>query len=88
MKRVAIFASLALAAALTALTALSGLADRASAQQVVKREPPMGALREGQRVLVDDGSCGPGQIKLVIGGNHVKVGGTKNIVRERQCISR
>jgi uncharacterized protein DUF6719 len=58
------------------------------AQQTVKREPPMGALREGQRVLVDDGSCGPGKIKEVSGGNYVRYGGTKNIVRERRCISR
>ena len=85
MKRVAMFGGLALAAAVTLLLTL---ADPVSAQQVVKREPAMGALREGQRVLVDDGSCGPGKIKLVIGGNHVKVGGTKDIVRERHCISR
>jgi hypothetical protein len=57
-------------------------------QEIVKREPPLGALKEGQRLLVDDGSCGPGKIKEVIGGNHVKVGGYKNIVRERRCIQR
>lgn len=56
------------------------------AATVLKAEPPMGALREGERVLVDDGSCGAGQIKEVIGGNHVKAGGTKQIVRERRCI--
>jgi hypothetical protein len=56
------------------------------AATVLKTEPPMGALREGERVLVDDGSCGAGKIKEVIGGNHVKVGGTKQIVRERHCI--
>jgi hypothetical protein len=48
----------------------------------------MGALKEGQVVLVDDGSCPAGQIKKVIGGNHTKVGGFKNIVRERSCIPR
>jgi hypothetical protein len=56
--------------------------------QTLKREPPMGQLREGQRVLVDDGSCPSGQIKEVMGGNHVKVGGTKQIERSRRCISR
>jgi hypothetical protein len=56
--------------------------------QAVKREPPMGTLRPGQRLLVDDGTCGPGQIKEVIGGNHVKVGGRDHIVRERRCIPR
>ena len=43
----------------------------------VKQEPPMGAMREGQVLLVDDGSCPAGQIKRVVGGNHTKVGGTK-----------
>ena len=54
--------------------------------EVLKQEPPMGQLREGQVVLVDDGSCPPGQIKQVTGGNHVKVGGTKHIVRTHKCI--
>ena len=56
------------------------------AASVLKTEPPMGALREGERVLVDDGSCGGGQINEVIGGNQVKAGGTKQIVRQRRCI--
>jgi hypothetical protein len=68
---------------------LAGAAvDQAVSQQVVKREPAMGALKLGQRVLVDDGSCGPGKIMEVIGGNHVRVGGNDHIVRERRCISR
>jgi hypothetical protein len=54
--------------------------------QVVDKEPPLGQLREGQRVLVNDGSCPKGQIKEVIGGNHIKVGGTKTIERSRNCI--
>jgi hypothetical protein len=60
----------------------------AHAATIVKSEPPMGALKEGQVVLVDDGSCPAGQIKKVVGGNHVKVGGWKNIERERSCIPR
>lgn len=56
--------------------------------EVLKTEPPMGQLREGQTVLVDDGSCPVGQIKQVIGGNHVRVGGTKHIVRTYKCISK
>jgi hypothetical protein len=56
--------------------------------QVLKKEPPMGQLREGQVVLVDDGSCPAGQIKEVVGGNHVKVGGTKHVVRTHKCIPR
>jgi hypothetical protein len=63
------------------------IAVRASAE-VLKKEPPMGALREGQVVLVDDGSCPAGQIKEVTGGNHVAAGGFKRIVRTRRCIPR
>ena len=48
----------------------------------------MGALREGQVVLVDDGTCPAGQIKQVIGGNHVEVGGFKQVKRQRRCIPR
>jgi hypothetical protein len=54
----------------------------------VKQEPPLGAMREGQVLLVDDGSCPAGQIKRVVGGNHVKVGGTKQIVRTSSCVPR
>jgi hypothetical protein len=54
----------------------------------LKQEPPMGAMREGQVVLVDDGSCPAGQIKRVVGGNHTKVGGTKQIVRTSSCVPR
>jgi hypothetical protein len=58
------------------------------AARMVKVEPPMGALKEGQVVLVDDGSCPAGQIKRVAGGNHVRAGGNKDIVRERSCVPR
>jgi hypothetical protein len=66
--------------------ALATLAGSAYAQ--VKREPAMGAMKEGEVVLVDDGSCPKGQIKRVIGGNHVKAGGAKQMVRTRSCVSR
>jgi hypothetical protein len=59
-----------------------------AAAQIVKREPAMGAMKEGERVLVDDGSCPKGQIKEVIGGNHTKVGGKKQLTRQRKCIAR
>jgi len=67
--------------------ALSAIASPALAE-VLKREPPLGQLREGQTVLVDDGSCTAGQIKKVTGGNHVSVGGTKHILRTHKCIPR
>jgi len=56
--------------------------------EILKREPPMGALKEEQVVLVDDGSCPRGQVKRVVGGNHVKVGGKKRIVRTHSCVAR
>ena len=63
-----------------------GAVTSLSAAQVLKQEPAMGALREGQVVLVDDGTCPEGQIKRVTGGNHVKAGGFKQIERTRQCV--
>ena len=60
----------------------------ASSATIVKQEPPMGAMREGQVLLVDDGSCPAGQIKRVVGGNHTKVGGTKQIIRTSSCVPR
>lgn len=62
------------------------LCENAVAQ--VTREPPMGAMKEGEIILVDDGTCPKGQIKRVVGGNHAKVGGTKQIIRTRSCVPR
>jgi Family of unknown function (DUF6719) len=33
-----------------------------AAAQYLSQEPRMGALKEGERALVDDGSCGPGKV--------------------------
>ena len=57
-------------------------------EPIVKTEPAMGALKEGQVVMVDDGTCPVGQIKRVVGGNHTKVGGYKKIERVRSCVAR
>jgi hypothetical protein len=56
--------------------------------EVLKREPAMGALKEGQVVLVDDGKCPKGQIRQVVGGNHTDVGGMKRIKRSSSCVPR
>jgi hypothetical protein len=56
--------------------------------QVVKKEPPLGALKPGEVVLVDDGSCPSGQIKRVVGGDHKKVGGKNLVERRRSCVNR
>jgi hypothetical protein len=71
-------------ALVAALVALAGTAQA----QVLKSEPAMGKLKPGQRVLVDDGRCPAGQISEVIGGNHVKAGGSQQIERRRRCIPR
>jgi len=55
---------------------------------ILKKEPAMGSLREGQVVYVDDGTCPAGEIKKVTGGNHVKVGGTKHLERRRECVAK
>ena len=64
------------------------VADNALAATVLKTEPPMGALKPGQRVLVDDGFCPKGQVREVIGGDHYKVGGRNAVERQRRCIPR
>jgi hypothetical protein len=74
----------ALVAIGVATALMAGVADA----QMLKQEPAMGGLREGQTVMVDDGTCPKGQIKLVTGGNHKQVGGTKDIRRTTSCIPR
>ena len=76
------------ALAVLVLTVQFAVMSTSATAQMLKREPAMGAMREGERVLVDDGTCPKGKIKEVIGGNHVKVGGTKQIERRRRCIAR
>ena len=60
----------------------------ANAAAILKSEPPMCQLKQGQRVLVDDGSCGSGQIREVTGGNHTKAGGKDNTIRQYRCVPR
>lgn len=52
--------------------------------QAFTREQDIGALRLGQRVLVDDGSCPAGQIKEVAGTRLTAEG----VMRSRQCVPR
>ena len=56
--------------------------------QVLKQEPPMGKLKPGEKVLVDNGKCPAGQIQEVTGGDHRKVGGKDQIERSRRCVTR
>lgn len=50
---------------------------------IVKEEPPIGQLPTGAVLLVDDGTCPPGQIKQITGGNV-----TAHQSRIRLCIRR
>lgn len=52
--------------------------------QLVSREQDIVALRLGQRILVDDGSCPAGQIKEVSGAKMTPAG----VVRSSKCIPR
>jgi hypothetical protein len=72
-------------AALTVALAGSGVC---SAQVVVKMEPMEGQLRTGATVLVDDGTCGKGKIKLITstGGNGNEIKGLPP--RTRTCVPR
>jgi hypothetical protein len=62
---------------------LAALVTSATAEQV-SREQDIADLRLGQRMLVDDGSCPPGQIKEVSGARMTATG----ILRVRKCIAR
>src|SRR5262249_33522711 len=50
---------------------------------IVQSEPPAGSLRQGQVILVDDGTCPAGQIKEVTGGRS-----NERVQRTRRCIPR
>ncbi len=56
--------------------------------QMLKQEPPMGKLKHGEKVLVDNGKCPSGQVQEVTGGDHRKVGGKQQVERSRRCVSR
>lgn len=58
--------------------------------QTLRREPPPGALRFGDRVLVDDGRCPRGQVKEVTGGSNIGGSETRagRAKRNRRCIPR
>ena len=62
---------------------LAALATSAMAEQA-SREQDIVDLRLGQLVLVDDGSCPPGEIKEVSGARITTTG----ILRVRKCIPR
>jgi hypothetical protein len=66
-----------------AASLLLGATVAAFATQVA-RESDITALRLGQRILVDDGSCPAGQIKEVTGVTLTPTG----VTRSRTCVPR
>jgi hypothetical protein len=66
-----------------ALAATIVMATSAFATQV-SRESDITALRLGQRILVDDGSCPAGQIKEIVGVALTPSG----VTRSRTCVPR
>jgi hypothetical protein len=71
-----------------AIAVALGACGMCAAQVVVKREPMEGQLRTGAAVLVDDGTCGQGRIKLITatGGNGNEIQGLPP--RTRACVPR
>ncbi|GGH12340.1 hypothetical protein GCM10007036_10080 [Alsobacter metallidurans] len=75
---------------LVASVALAVFSTGASAQRVMKYEPPQGELRGGQFVYVDNGKCPKGQILKVTAGVRVgrMVSGGGGVPREKVCVAR
>ena len=69
-----------------ALALLIAASTSGHAQQVVRSEPPAGSLPSGAVVLVDDGTCGKGKIKQIIGGSTDP--SSRGTARQRTCIAR
>lgn len=70
----------------TAMAAGMAVIGSSAGAQVLKQEPPMGSIRAGETVLVDNGKCPKGQVMAVTGGNHVKAGGKGDVLRTRKCV--
>jgi hypothetical protein len=70
--------------------ALVAFANSAVAQQVLKHEPPVGGMRTGEIVFVDNGKCGKGKILKVTGGHVVgrQGSGMGGGARTRECVPR
>jgi len=56
------------------------------AQQVLQREPF--SIKYGSVFLVDDGTCGKGKIKKIVGGSGAFCIGCLRLPRKRTCIPR
>jgi hypothetical protein len=55
----------------------------------LKQEPPAGSISCGNVVLVDDGTCGKGKIKRVVGGCNISYGRRADQAkRTSRCVNR
>ena len=73
----------------SALVLFLAFCGGANGQEIVKKEPPAGALSRGGYVYVDDGSCPKGQIKKVTAGVFSGSGRSARAVgspRTRTCV--
>jgi uncharacterized protein DUF6719 len=71
-------------ALLSCLLLIAAVTPAAAMADQVAREQDIAGLRLGQRVLVDDGTCGAGQIKEVSGAKMTPSG----VLASRRCIPR
>ena len=62
------------------------VASSAFAVEILKKEPPAGALTAGQAVYVDNGRCPKGQVDQVGAGTLVGGGRTKTTPRTHTCV--
>lgn len=68
---------------------LTGFLMVADPPPILTEAPGRGALREGQRVLVDDRTCPAGQVREIIGGSNTgQRGGGSAAPRQSRCIPR
>lgn len=81
------------AAAAACFVVLAG--PSAAAQQLLKNEPPLGRMRPGEIILVDNGKCPKGQLLEVTSGYGGAGVGARNTVqrtqgggRQRRCVPR
>jgi hypothetical protein len=71
--------------ALALLTATCSQVKAQGNAQIVKQEPFEGQMAAGSILLVDDGTCGKGRIKQIIGG---ELAAMNPRPRARTCVPR
>jgi len=62
-------------------------ASQAWAVEILKKEPPAGALSAGQAVYVDNGRCPKGQVDQVGAGTLSGGGRTRTTPRTHTCVA-